>query len=45
MEFPVGILGILMVLGIGIILVPKPKPPSPAKPRFLVIDTKEEKKD
>ncbi|HLL80167.1 MAG TPA: hypothetical protein VKT25_11745 [Ktedonobacteraceae bacterium] len=45
MQFPLEVLGMILLLGLGILIVTWPKPKPPPKPRFLVIDTKEDGKD
>lgn len=45
MQFPLEVLGMILLLGLGILIVTWPKPKPPLKPRFLVIDTKEDSKD
>lgn len=45
MQFPLDVLGMILLLGLGILIVTWPKPKPQPKPRFLVIDTKEDGKD
>lgn len=45
MQFPLEVLGMILLLGLGILIVTWPKPKPPLKTRFLVIDTKEDGKD
>ncbi len=43
MQFPVGILIMLLLFGFAIVIVTWPRPKAPPKPRFHVIDLWEKK--